>query len=174
VFQNKTLKSGGTKMKRHITLLFSLVLVFCLLVAPSAMAASAEDEVLQVMTNWFKAFNTNNFELMSSLWWHSPKTTQFAPGKDGAFLTEGWDALAESLKSTYKQPVGSYQNSMHHPQVMMLGDNVAIITSYNIAITNPPVVKEQTVALVRGTFVVQKINGKWLIVHEHSSVVPVE
>ena len=161
-------------MKRHTALLFSLVLVLALSVAPSVMAASAEEEVLQVMTNWFKAFNTNDFELMSSLWWHSPKTSSFGPSKSGAFLGEGWDGMAENLKSTYKQPVGSYQNSMHHPQVMMLGDNAAIITSYNIAITNPPAVKEQTVALVRGTFVVQKVGGKWLIVHEHSSVVPVE
>jgi uncharacterized protein (TIGR02246 family) len=159
-------------MKRHITLLFSLLLVLCLSVAPSAMAASAEDEVLQVMTNWFKAFNTNDFELMSSLWWHSPKTSQFSPGISGAFLAEGWDAIAEGEKSTSEQPVGSYQNSMRHPKVVMIGDNVAIITSYNVAITNPPAVKEQTVALVRGTFVVQKIGGKWLIVHEHSSVVP--
>ena len=161
-------------MKRHTILLFSLLLVLCLSAVPSVMAASAEEEVLQVMTNWFKAFNTNNFELMSSLWWHSPKTSSFGPSKSGAFLGEGWDGMAEDLKSTYKQPIGTFANSLRHPQVMMLGDNVAIITGYNVAITNPPAVKEQTTALVRGTFVVQKINGKWLIVHEHSSVVPVE
>ena len=55
---------------------------------------------------------------------------------------------------------------------MMLSDNVAIITSYNVCTVNPPAVKEQATYLVRGTFVVQKIGGKWLIVHEHSSLVP--
>jgi uncharacterized protein (TIGR02246 family) len=161
-------------MKRHITQLFSLLLVLCLSVAPSAMAASAEDEVLQVMTNWVKAFNTNDYELMSSLWWHSPKTSHFGPFKSGALLTEGWDVKAEGWKSIFKQPIGTYANSLHHPQVMMLGDNVAIITGYNVAITNPPAVKEQTTALVRMTFVAQKIGGKWLLVHEHSSVGPEE
>ena len=161
-------------MKRYTTLLLSLVLVLCLSVAPSAMAASAEDEVLQVMTNWFKAFNTNDYELMSSLWWHSPKALRFGPGKSVAFLEEGWDVTAEYWKSSFKQPIGSYQNSMRHPQVMMLGDNVAIISLYNVSITNPPAVKEQTTALVRGTFVVQKIGGKWLIVYEHSSIFPEE
>jgi uncharacterized protein (TIGR02246 family) len=159
-------------MKRHTVLLFSLLLVFCLSLAPSAMAASAEEEVLQVMTNWFKAFNTGDFALMSSLWWHSPKTSQFAPANP--FLNQGWDVIAEGEESTSKQPAGTYVNSMHHPQVTMLGDNVAIITSYNTAITNPPAVKEQTIEQVRGTFVVQKIGGKWLIVHEHSSLLPVK
>jgi hypothetical protein len=60
IFQNETLKQGGTKMKRHITLLFSLVLVLCLSMVPSAMAASAEDEVIQVMTNFAKAINTKD------------------------------------------------------------------------------------------------------------------
>jgi uncharacterized protein (TIGR02246 family) len=148
------------------------LLVFCLSVAPSAMAASAEDEVLQVMTNWFKAQNTNDYELMSSLWWHSPKTSQFSPWKSGAFLTEGWDVLAEDFKSFYKVPIGTYTHSVRHPKVMMLGDNVAITTGYNVGTVNPPAVKEQTTALVRGTFVVQKIGGKWLIVYEHSSMIP--
>jgi hypothetical protein len=159
-------------MKNHTTLPFSLLLVLCLSVAPSAVAASAEDEVLQVMTNWFKAFNTNDYELMSSLWWHSPKTSSFSPWKSGAFLAEGWDRMAEDWKSTFKLPIGTFVNSLRHPQVMMLGDNAAIISGYNVATWNPPVVKEQASFLVRGTFVVQKIGGKWLIVHEHSSMVP--
>jgi len=61
---------------------------------------------------------------------------------------------------------------MRYPQVMMLSDNVAIITSYNVATEKPTAAKEQTTYLIRGTFVVQKIGGKWLIVYEHSSLVP--
>jgi uncharacterized protein (TIGR02246 family) len=161
-------------MKRHTILLFSLLLVLCLSVAPSAMAASAEEEVLQVMTNWFKAFNTNDFELMSSLWWHSPKLLRFGPDKSGAFLEEGWDVIAEGYKSYFKLPIGTWSESVRHPKVMMLADNVAIISVYNVETVNPPAVKEQTTYLVRGTFVVQKIGGKWLIVYEHSSLVPEE
>ena len=161
-------------MKSHTILLFSLLLVLCLLAASSTKAASAEDEVLQVMTNWFKAFNTNDYELMSSLWWHSTKTSGFSPWKSGAFLIEGWDVMAEDWKSTFKNPIGTWSNSMHYPQVMMLGDNVAIITSYNVGTVNPPAVKEQIAYIVRGTFVVQKIGGKWLIVYEHSSMLPEE
>jgi len=60
-------------------LLFIATLVFCLSVALSAKAASDEEEVLQVMTDWFKAFNTNDYDLMSSLHWHSPEISYFGP-----------------------------------------------------------------------------------------------
>jgi len=136
------------------------------------MAASAEDEVLQVMKNWFKAANTNDNELGSSLWWNSPKTSQFHPWKSGTFLIEGWDVIVGGEVSGSENPIGTNVNSMRHPKVMMLSDNVAIITSYNVCTVNRPAVKEQATYLVRGTFVVQKIGGKWLIVHEHSSLVP--
>jgi hypothetical protein len=89
-------------------------------------------------------------------------------------LEEGWDVLAEDMKSYFKMPIGIYANSMRHPQVMMLGDNVAIISVYNASTVNPPMVKEQATYLVRGTCVVQKIGGKWLIVYEHSSMIPGE
>ncbi len=160
-------------MRKLAALSVCIFLVCCVSFSSSAMASDEED-VLKVMTNWFKAQSTNDFELMSSLWWHSPKTSQFSPWKSGALLTEGWDVIAEGMKAFYEQPKGTWSASMRYPQVMMLGDNAAIITSYNVATGNPPAVKEQTTYLVRGTFVVQKIGGKWLIVYEHSSMVPEE
>ena len=164
-------------MKRHTVLLFSLVLVFCLSVAPSVMAASAEDEVLQVASNFAKAFSTSDFELMSSLHWHSPKLIKFTPSKSGAFLLQGWDAVAEDWKQgTFNAayPKGTFGMSNHNPQVTMLGDNIAVITLYQITISNPPASKEQTVEQHRQTLVVQKIDGKWLIVHEHVSMLPTQ
>jgi uncharacterized protein (TIGR02246 family) len=154
--------------------LLSVTLVFCLYVTPSANAASAEEEVLQVMTSWFKAFNTNNADLMTSLYWNSPKTTAFGPGADSALLGQGWDLNAEGWKSSFKQPIGTYVNSPSHIQATILTDNVAIITGYNTSTYNDPTTKAQTISQVRGTFIVQKIGGKWLIVHEHSSMLPVK
>jgi hypothetical protein len=157
-----------------VGLLFCIVLAFCLYAAPSANAASAEEEVLQVMTNWFKAFNTNNTDLMTSLYWNSPKTTGFGPSSDSPFLTQGWDLNAEGWKSGFKAPIGTYVNSPSHVQATILSDNVAIITGYNTQTYTDPTTKAQTVCQVRGTFVVQKIGEKWVIVHEHSSMLPVK
>ena len=60
-------------------LLFFANLAFCLSATSSAIAASAEEEVLQVIINQDKAMNTSDIELLSSLWWHSPKTSFFGP-----------------------------------------------------------------------------------------------
>jgi uncharacterized protein (TIGR02246 family) len=164
-------------MKKHTiygVLIIIVTLVFCLSVAPSATAASAEEEVLQVMSNWFKAFNTNDYELMSSIHWHSPETSFFGPRINYSFLVNGWDRIAEVFKSAFENPVGTFSISSHNPQVTMLDDNVAVVTMYAIFTNNPPVVDEQQIMQQRGTLVVKKIKGKWQVVHLHWSILPTE
>ena len=156
-------------MKSHTTLLFSLLLVLCLSAAPSAMAASAEDEVLQVATNFVKAWNTLDFELLSSLYLHSSKTTEFGPANYNPFLYQSWEVLEKEWNAIFKLPKGTDAISYHNPQVTMLGDNVAIITLYHNFIYTDPATKKQDIDQQRITHVVQKINGKWLIVHHHAS-----
>jgi uncharacterized protein (TIGR02246 family) len=155
-------------------LLIIVSLVFCLSVAPSATAASDEEEVLQVMSNWFKAFNTNDYELMSSIHWHSPETSFFGPNNSNAFLTRGWDQTAEVFKSTFAEPVGTSSISSHNSEVTMLDDNVAVVTLYAISTQNPPATDEQVIQQLRGTLVVKKIKGKWQLVHLHWSTIPAE
>ena len=163
-------------MKRHTIygLLIIVALVFCLSAAPSANAASDEEEVLQVITDWFKAFNTNDYELMSSIHWHSPDMSFFGPDINYSFLVNGWDRIAEVFKSAFEEPVGTYSLSYHNPQVTMLDDNVAVVTLYEIFTNNPPLVAEQQITQQRGTLVVKKIKGKWQLVHLHWSIFPTE
>lgn len=137
-------------------------------------AASAEEDALQTMSNWFTAFNNGDFDLMSSVWWQSPETTEFGPGVGAAILKEGWQTIGPDWKTSMDMPPGTYKNTMHHPKVTLLGDDVAIITHYNTSVYTDPATQAQSVSLVRGTFVIQKIKGEWLIVHEHSSMLPTE
>jgi uncharacterized protein (TIGR02246 family) len=162
------------RTRTFVGLLSCIALVICLYVNPAARAATAEEEVLQVVTNFATAMNTNDTELMGSLWWNSPKTSTFGPPKGLAFLTQGWDSIMMWMKDLNKYPVGTYTRTIQNPQVMMLGDNVAVLTTYSIFTQNPPAVKEQTTGQERMTFVVQKIGGKWLIVHGHGSIFPTE
>ena len=155
-------------------LLIIVTLVFCLSVAPSANAASAEEEVLQVATNFTKAFSTSDFELMSSLHWQSPNLSKFAPGTDGAFLMQGWEAIGRGWKTGLENSPGTYVLSPHHQQATILGKDVAVTTQYVIVTFTDPNTKEQSISQVRLTLVVQKIGGKWLIVHEHASYFPTE
>lgn len=159
-----------------VVLMIIVTLVFCLAITPSANAASEEEEISQVATKFVKAFNTGDLDLMCSLHWHSPKTTKFTPSEGGAFLTQGWEAIEEGWKETLnpEYPEGSYNGSSHNTQVTILEDNMAIITGYMILTINPPAATEQITELMRQTLVVQKTAGKWLIVHEHTSRLPVE
>jgi hypothetical protein len=173
---NESAEKGGIKMKTKAIsgILSCMVLAFCLYAVPPANAASAEDEVLQVVENFAKAMNTNDTGLMSSLWWNSEKTSTFGPPKAMAFLCQGYESIVMWFKDLNKNPVGTYVRTFHNPQVTMLNDNVAVISAYSIFFQNPPAVKEQNISQERATFVVQKIGGKWLIVHGHASTLPVE
>jgi uncharacterized protein (TIGR02246 family) len=161
------------RTKSILTFFMFIALMSCLYTVPSASAASAEEEVLQVMTNWYKAYNTMDLKLMSSLYWHSPKYSNFGP-LSNPFLTQGWEITAKTWEETFTLPAGTFVLTSHNTQVTMLGDNVAIFTGYTNATVNPPVVKEQSSYQVRETNVLQKIDGKWLIVHSHASFFPAE
>jgi len=150
-------------MTKKIIQLLSIILAICFICIGAAGAASSEDEAIQVMENFAKAISTKNSELLSSLYWHSPKTSYFAPSKDGAFLTQGWLEGGPGVDISL---------SLHHPQATILSDNVAVLTGYHTAVVTDPETKQQSTDLIRQTLVVQKIGGKWLIVHEHASFLP--
>jgi len=149
------------RTKTLFGLLLFVCLIFCFVVIPSANAASAEDDVLQVATNFVKAMNENNSDLVSSLWLKSPKTSYFNPS--GKFLTIGW------MTNT---PGGGEMFSLSHPRVTMLGDNAAIITGYFTIMKLNEATKQLSSEDLKETLVVEKNQGKWLIVHEHSSFLP--
>jgi len=90
------------------------------------------------------------------------------------FLISGWEALEKSFKAHSEVPPGSFAYTLHNPIITMLEDDTAIVTAYNTVTINPPLVEQQITGHVRQTLVVQKINGKWLIVHEHGSRLPTE
>jgi ketosteroid isomerase-like protein len=89
-------------------------------------------------------------------------------------LYQGWEQMEASWKDSFESPKGTYVHSMHQPQVTMLEDNAAVVTYYETVIINPPAVKEQTADQYRVTRVFQKIDGKWLIVHDHASALPMK
>lgn len=155
-------------------LLFA-ILVFCLPFTAPAAAATAEEEAIQVFADFTRAMNTADFELVASLYWHSTKTSQFLDAAGMPFLYEGWDAVENNLKPFFvylKSSMGLNSFSMHHPQAVMLGDNAAVVTGYHNWVSTNPETKEQTISHIRVTLALQKMNGKWLIVHEHASSFP--
>lgn len=162
-------------MKKRAMFVLAIItaIAFCLVTSQPAMA-SDEEEILEVAENFAKAFNTADLELMLSLHRKSPEISKYTPSANGAFLTQGWEAVEKGWKGTLEQPVGSFVVTLHNPQVTLLEGNVAVMCGYLIMTVNPPAAVEQTTNQMRLTLVVQKDGGRWLIVHEHTSMLPTE
>jgi len=161
------------RTKSILGLLMCIALMFCLYTVPSANAASAEEEVLQVITNWAKASIASDFKLFSSLYLHSPKTSQFHPSAGIPFLYKGWEVIEKDWEPTFKNPTGTVDISIHNPDITMLGDNAAVVALYEI-VTATSITGEETITQHRVTRVLQKVDGKWVIVHDHASDLPLK
>jgi hypothetical protein len=164
------------RAKGILGLLICIALVFSLSFAQPASAASAdEEEVMKVVTNFNTALNTLDYNLMSSLWWHSPKVSSYEPSTGFPFLYQGWDEIGAYWKANLApSDVITNVQTLHQPQVTMLTNDVAVTTTYANNVYTDPKTKEQTIDQLRQSLVVQKINGKWLIVFHHCSGLPIK
>lgn len=111
---------------------------------------------------------------MSSIHLHPPAISKYYPGKEGAFLSQGWEEFSMVWKSMLSDPPGTYVLLPRNQQVKMLGNVVAVVTQYFIYRYSNPTTKEQELNQYRNSFVLQKVKGKWLLVYEHTSLFPVE
>ena len=163
-------------MRKLTVLSVCVALLFCLSFS-SSVIASDEEEILQLQENFLKANSTGDYALMSTLYWHSPKTSTFAPGNP-PILLQGWDqSIAKYWKSSSVSPgeTTTITSTLFlHPKVTFLKDDVAVVNGYEYFVETDTKTQEQTTATIRITRIVQKIGGKWLIVNDHASMLPSE
>jgi uncharacterized protein (TIGR02246 family) len=153
-----------------VAVVFLVVSVLFVTVAYAGEALSGpEAEVLEVERNWLTAFNTMDFDLMASVYHHGPETVSYSPNSETPFL--GWDAIVDGLKGYFDAPPGTYSWTMDDEQVTMLSGDVAIIHGTHTVVDRPAGGQEMTGKHLF-TRIVQKIGGRWLIVHEHESHIP--
>jgi len=158
--------------KVRIAVLAMVVFCLCFSVALPMAAASDEEDVMKVVTDFTKALNTLDYNLLSSIYWHSEKTASFEPTTGYPFLYEGWGAIGEWWKDLETTETVTNFQTLHQPRVTMLTDDVAVTAVYCNNVYTDPETGEQSASLLRQTLVVQKIKGKWLIVHHHCSQFP--
>jgi hypothetical protein len=170
------------RIRAAFGLLCIFSLLFCFYPAPSANAASLEDEVIKVENNWVKAFNNMDSGLMSALYWHSTKTQvyspnvlskEWSPNASSAFptiLAKGWDSIKAIFKEYCKQPKGVYKWSLRDPQTTMLTNDVAQVIGYHDLVKKKADGSDQSAVSIRFTHVIRKIDRKWVIVHSHEAI----
>lgn len=159
------------RKKQNVFLLPFFILIFLFSITQSIEAEPINLEVKKLLTSYHEAFNNRDLETMSSLWLKSEDTSLFGPPKGMAFLIQGWGAIEKKYKSMFESSL-IITCSFHNPQITILADNVAVINLYEILIIKNTDENKEVIGQQRATFVVQKIDGKWLIVNCHLSVFP--
>jgi uncharacterized protein (TIGR02246 family) len=123
-----------------------------------------EAQIRALIDGWAKAISAKDINGVMANYAADIVTFDLAPPLEYT----GTDALKKSLQewfSTFRGPVGYEIRDL----CITTGDDVAFCRSLN-RISGARTDGEETNVWVRTTVGLRKIDGKWLIVHEHSSV----
>ena len=126
-------------------------------------------EVAAASSQFLEALNTGDGELFDSLWLQSDNASRFNTSQP--FRIEGWSDVRQTYAGILSLPTGSVTLNARQVRIDLLGDDVAIITSHFVLNLRPPGGTRRTIT-GRSSSVLQKIDGKWLRVHFHTSVLP--
>lgn len=168
---NKTLK------KLTLLAVVSLVALGGILggLSATATAQSADEDAIkaEVLANtgqFVEAFNTSDIDLLETLFINSDKTTwisALAP-----FRVDGWDDVRSGVFARLLSlPPGAVNLVIRQPRIDLLGENAALATGHFIINIRPPGAEPITLN-GRFTAVFEKVDGKWLRVHGHTSALP--
>ncbi len=153
-------------------LVLAIPLGFWVSASPATLAGPVEDEVLAFGQQFFQAFNAGDWETFASLWWQSEETTDFEPMDP--FRMDGWSQVSglwrPFLNFIAEAPPGGFSISPRQQRVTSLGDDAVLLTGHFVGNSQFPTVPEAFAG--RFTLVLQKRQGKWLIVHAHASFLP--
>ncbi len=126
-------------------------------------------EVKATVLQFGQALGTADAELLASLFLQSEKTNSFSTSEP--LRINGWSEVQGSFKGLLSLPPGSVSLVPRQGRIDLLGNDAALWTGHFILNVRPP---EESPQSVNGRFtsVLQKADGKWLIVHMHTSALP--
>lgn len=132
-------------------------------------AIGIKAEVEAAVRQFGQALNTADADLLASLFLQTEKTTRISHAVP--LRMNGWAAVEESFKGYLGLPPGGVSLVPRQGRTDLLGDGAAIWTGHFILSIRPPEESPRTVE-GRMTVVFQKVDGEWLRVAMHSSVLP--
>jgi uncharacterized protein (TIGR02246 family) len=125
---------------------------------------TAEAEVRELMDNWLRAVRTKNVNGVMSHYAPDIVTFDIAP----PLQYRGADAYRRNWEEwfpTFRGPIGYEMRDLS----ITVGDDVAFCSSLN-RISGTRTNGEKTDVWVRATVCCRRIDGKWMVTHEHVSV----
>ena len=137
--------------------------------AQSADETAIKAEVKAAARQLGKALNTSDGELFDTLWLQSDKKTYISITQP--FRIEGWPDVRQPFAGLLRLPAGNVSHVLRQERVAKHVDDVALHSAHFIIRIRPP--GAETITLNgRVSSVLQKIDGKWLRVHTHTSALP--
>lgn len=145
---------------KFLATILALVIATQALTAEDKQPSADEAAIRTVLTNQVAAWNKGDLTGFMEGYWNSKDLT-FYSGKD---KHQGWDKALDRYKKRY-QGEGKEMGKLAFEQleVQVLNDEYAVVKgSFQVEM------KQETLGGLF-TLVMKKIDGKWLIVHDHTS-----
>lgn len=118
-----------------------------------------QDEILHVFSQQVAAWNEGNLEKFMATYWKSKELTFSAGGK----TTRGWQATLDRYKKSYSTKDLMGKLTFTHFEVTKIGSEGAL------ALGRWHLKRKTDDREGNFSVVLKKINGQWLIIHDHSS-----
>ncbi len=152
-------------MKKLVTLSGLALACFCLLGMPKARtAADDESEIRQLLDRWGKAFRAKDVDAILSV---------YAPGVVAFDIVPPLQRVgADNYRKNYEEFLAQYEGPMDYEfrdLSIVSGDGVAFIHCLE-RLSGTLKNGQKSEVWIRVTSGLRKINGRWLIVHDHISV----
>lgn len=145
---------------KFLATILALVIATQTLTAEDEQLSPAETAIRTVLTDQVTAWNKGDLLGFMEGYWNSKELT-FYSGKE---KHQGWDKTLERYQKRY-QSEGKEMGKLAFEQleVQVLNDEYAVVKgSFQVEM------KQETLGGLF-TLVMKKIDGKWLIVHDHTS-----
>jgi ketosteroid isomerase-like protein len=121
-----------------------------------------EEEVLTANRTLYTALHSLDMTLMSQVWLHADWVKCLHPGWD---LLVGWDEVQGSWQEIFRS-TEQMMVSVSRPLVHVAGDVAWISCLENVTTAYQ---NDFTSALVEATNIFQRHQGRWLLVHHHTT-----
>jgi beta-aspartyl-peptidase (threonine type) len=137
-------------------------LALLIAISAPALTASADDpsaDIKAVLTNQAEAWNRGDIDAFMQHYWKSDELTFSSGGQ----TTRGWKSTKENYQRRYPTRERMGQLTFSQLEITPLGDSAALVLGrWRLAREESP---------VGGNFslVLRMIDGKWVIIHDHTS-----
>jgi len=122
-------------------------------------------EVEQTFDRYVQGWNQGSVEILADIYAHDAKIIAYWPDPSNPSV-QGWDAIKKSLEDVFTRIHGMALDFKER-QVEVYGDVALLTSTWTWKEAEAPMFEHG-----RASFMFQRRNHKWVVVHEHSSIQP--